>query len=1265
VVPEEKMNRIPVRIDEALPIAQRAEEIIGLIGAHQVLVIAGETGSGKTTQLPKLCLAAGRGTHGMIGCTQPRRLAARAMARRVAAELGSEIGGKVGFQVRFTEQVGEHTLIKFMTDGILLAEIARDRALMAYDTIILDEAHERSLNIDFLLGYLKTLLRRRPDLKLIVTSATIDTARFAAHFERAPVLQVEGRAFPVEIRWRKWGQVHFSDKAGAERDDRKKNEAEPIALSEQIIAALDDVTHEDPRGDALVFLPGEREIRDLHLALNRRNYRHTEVLPLYARLSTGEQDRVFKPGAARRIVLATNIAETSLTVPRIRYVLDSGSARVKRYSQRSQIERLHIEPISQAAADQRAGRCGRVGPGICVRLYDEADYASRPRYTDPEIKRSALANVILTMLALGLGEVERFPFIEPPEPRAIADGWRRLSELGAIGEARKLTRIGRELARIPIDVQLARMLIEAGRLNVFEEVLPIVAFLGIQDPRERPPDKRGEADAAHNEFADPKSDFIGILNLWNACRTAHAELTQSKLRDWCARHFLSYLRMREWRELHRQLLLGARKPGQVDFSTQPEKERDPRNKNESDPFPPGKYEAIHLALLAGLPTNVARKDERGEYRGTRERRFRIFPGSALAKGSPQWLFAAQIMDLDGRVYALHCARIEPRWIERQAAHLVRRSWSEPHWSRARGAVIAYEQVTLFGLILVERRTVTFAKQDAALAHAIFLREALARCELDARADFVRANVRVLRQAHEIEAQQRRADLLKSDEELAAFFAAKLPQDIASVAALDAWYGNAAPAQRAGLRWSLADVLANVADQDSGAFPPSLNIASQRLRLEYRFLPGDAADGVTLHVPLALLNAIPGARCEWLVPGMLAEKVATLIRGLPKSQRRNYVPAPDFARAFAEAEAPRDEPLAQALASFLTRATGVAIGADDFAKIELPQHLTMRFVVHEEHGKVLAEGRDLRALRDAWQARAREAFAERADVELAREDVQAWDFETIPRVLRSQANLPAYPALVDLGSAVALRVFEDAREADVAHPRGVQRLLRLSLAQEIKRARRQLPIASRLGLQYAPLDSIEALRADLVEAGIDDLLAQHDLDVRDRAAFDALRERFARELFAAAIRRLQLAEPVIAAQAELRPWLEPPLLGFARASYDDLREQLQELLAPHFLRELSSSRLAQLPRYLRAMRLRAEKLRQDAARDQSRLLQVLPYWSAWLEAKAAGASGEALDVLRWLIEEWRVSLFAQELGTAEAVSPKRLVKAAERVKNGNG
>ncbi|HXE66008.1 MAG TPA: ATP-dependent RNA helicase HrpA [Rhodanobacteraceae bacterium] len=1236
----------PITLDEALPITQRAAEITRLIREHQVLVIAGETGSGKTTQLPKLCLAAGRGVAGMIGCTQPRRLAARAMAHRVANELGGETGGVVGYEVRFAKQLGADTLVKFMTDGILLAEMAHDRWLSAYDTLIIDEAHERSLNIDFLLGYLKGLLRKRPDLKLIVTSATIDTARFAEHFDGAPVVTVEGRAYPVE--------VHY-------QPPEKES-----GLTDRITAALDDITREDPKGDVLVFLPGEREIRDTHLALARRQYRHTEVLPLYARLSVKEQDRVFKPGPARRIVLATNVAETSLTVPRIRWVVDSGDARVKRYSRRSQIERLHIEPVSQAAANQRAGRCGRVGPGICVRLYDEADFLSRASYSDPEILRSALSDVILRMLDLGLGDVEAFPFIDPPDPRAVNDGWRRLAEIGAVDEARRLTSMGKQLARIPIDAQLARMLVESRALGVSDTVLPIVAFLGIQDPRERPADKQQQADAAHAEFADPQSDFIGVLNLWTAYRAAHEELTQSKLRDWCAKHFVSFMRMREWRELHRQLLL---EQGVVDgqrgrsarrlTETGPANSRVQANDSESAPTPPDPhprfYESIHLALLSGLPSNVARKDEQGVYRGTRERRFKVFPGSALAKKPQAWLFVAQILDLGGKVWGMQCARIEPAWIERQAAHLLKRTCSDPHWSRARGAVQAFEQVSLYGLMLVERRAVTFAKQDPALAHAIFLREALARCDIDCRADFVRANARVLEEAREIEAQQRREGLLKSDEDLAAFFVGKLPEDIASSAALDAWYKRAPAVERAALRWSLRDVLESDAHGGPGAFPDAMEVGNQKLAFEYRFVPGDEADGVTLRVPLALLNAVPGARCEWLV-GLLQDKVAALIRSLPKAQRRNFVPAPEFARAFMEAEAARDAPLATVLAVFLKRITGIDVDATAFDASALPPHLKMRFDVRDERGHSLAQGRDLDALRMQFGSRAREAFSRHAAATVTREDVRDWEFDSIPEVARARDGMTAYPALVDLGDVVALRVFENADEAEAAHHAGVERLLRLSLKAEFKRAQKQLPLKPKLAVAFAPHGRADALREDIVEGALADVLREHDLDVRDRAAWNALLDAVSRALFGAAMERLKLAEPILAGLAELQPWLKPAIKGQAEASYADLRGQLEVLLAPGFLRELPRARLAHLPRYLKAMRLRAEKLRSDPARDHSRMQQVLPYWRAVLDARASGQESEALETLRWLVEEWRVSVFAQELKTAEPVSGKRMAQA---------
>jgi ATP-dependent helicase HrpA len=1300
--------RVPaIGLDESLPISAKADEIVKRIGANPVVVLAGETGSGKTTQLPKLCLAAGRGRTGLIGCTQPRRIAARAVARRVASELGTNVGDLVGFQVRFADHVSDASLIKFMTDGILLAETQSDPWLSSYDTIILDEAHERSLNIDFLLGYLKRLLTKRRDLKVIVTSATIDTARFAEHFGGAPVVEVEGRAYPVDVEWR----------APPDRGE--------TSTTEQIIAAADEITQRDPRGDMLVFLPGEREIRDAHLALSRRKYRETEVLALYARLSAAEQDRVFRPGPQRRIVLATNVAETSLTVPRIRYVIDTGTARVKRYSQRNQLERLHIEPISQAAADQRKGRCGRVGPGVCYRLYGEDDYLQRARYTDPEILRSSLAGVILRMLALKLGDVSEFPFVEAPSERAIGDGYRRLAEIGAIEPVRssviaenqeaavrgrtsrqQLTTTGRLLARLPIDVALGRMLVEAESRGVLREMLVLAAFLSIQDPRERPADARQAADQAHAAFVDPKSDFAGVLKLWIAYTTAHEELTQSKLRAWCEEHFLSFLRMREWRELHRQLLLlvtdelkwaldkapasanaranpasrsqrdslpfkGSAGEGMVSASRRDAPRRGTQNPHHPHPIPPlegeglaaDRYEAVHRCLMSGWPTQVGMKTERGTYRSTRERSFSIFPGSSLAKSQPPWVLAGQILDLQ-KVYGMLCARIEPQWIEQQAAHLVRRTWRDVHWSRKRGAVVAFEQVTLFGLTLVEKRAVTFGAQDPKLAHETFLREALARGEIDARADFVRANARVLAEARELEAKRRRSGLVRDEDALAAFFADKLPDDIHTAAALDAWYRNAKPQQQAALHFSLADVLAESPGAGAREFPSELDIAGHRLRLSYRFVPGDPADGVTLHVPLALVNAVPSSRCEWLVPGLLPEKVAELIRGLPKALRRNFVPAPDFARAFAEAEAPRDEPLASALAAYLARVTGVAISAAEFADIALPAHLSMHFRIHDDAGRTLAESRDLASIQAEWTGAARVAFSRRADVELTREDVDAFDFEEIPDRVISSGGLTAFPALVDLGETTALRVFERRDEALAAHRGGVERLLRRALAEPIKRAQRQLPLRNALMLKWAAFGSAESLRIDLVEGALRELFGRRDLDIRSRDDFEHAREEIARALFATAMDRHAVVEDIIAGYAELKPLLEPPLMGFARANYDDLEDQLRELLAPGFARDRPLSRLGHFPRYLRAMRLRAERLRHDPARDQARMLTVQLYWRDYLKLRAARGEDSALEEFRWLIEELRVSTFAQELGTAEKVSPKRLASTVEALKRTN-
>ena len=841
------------------------------------------------------------------------------------------------------------------------------------------------------------------------------------------------------------------------------------------------------------------------------------------------------------------------------------------------------------------------------------------------------------------------------------------------------------------------MLIEAQRLGVMRELMILVSFLSIQDPRERPADARAQADAAHAQFTDPKSDFNGVLNLWAAYAGAHEEFTQSKLRDWCRAHFLSFMRMREWRELHRQLVVGqgmengewgmAGEPrvgnGESGVGSSRSRHKGKGRANSkvdasaskldvaqtaltiphsrfSIPGSVDNGEAIHRCLLSGWPTQVARKDERNQYRGTRERKFAIFPGSALAKSPPQWVLAGQIIDI-GKVYAMQCARIEPLWIEQQAAHLIRRSWSDAHWSRKRGAVVAYEQISLFGLILVERRAVQFGKRDPLAAHEIFVREALATGEIDARADFIRANQRTLAQAQEIEAKQRRSGLLKSPDELVALFDGRLPTDVHTSAALDAWYRKASPAEQAALRWSLADVLSTTPGLAAEDFPARLMVGTHELRLEYRFVPGDPADGVTAHLPLALVNALSANACDWLVPGVLIEKVSELIRGLPKSLRRNFVPAPDFARAFVASlgkdKAIHERPLADVLASYLRKVTGVETTAADFAGIELPAHLRMRFHVHDEKGKTVAEGRDLAAIQKDWAAAAREAFSQRADAELTREELSGFDIEDIPASIRSAEGLIAWPALVDLGDSVALRVFENADEAHEEHRRGVERLLRRALADKIKQARRQLPLANVTALKWAALGSAETLRADLVEAALAEQLAARELDARTRSDFERIKAGLGSELFAAAIERLKLAETIIEAHAELMPWLEPPLLGFATANYEDLLEQRDQLLAPGFLRDTDPQHLGHIPRYLRGMRLRAERLRQDPARDQARMLGVHSYWREYLKRRSSGdADPVALTELRWLIEELRVSVFAQELRTAEPVSPKRLARA---------
>jgi ATP-dependent helicase HrpA len=1258
-------------VDPALPIATEADAIVELIRTHQVVVIAGETGSGKTTQLPKLCLRAGRGAAGVIGCTQPRRLAARAMAHRVAEELQVSLGGVVGYQVRFSDTVSEQTAIKFMTDGILLAEIQTDRWLSQYDTLIIDEAHERSLNIDFLLGYLKQLLTRRPDLKLIVTSATIDTERFARHFGNAPVVQVAGRGYPVEIRYR---PLEGEGEAVGER-----------TVLDGIVAACDELLADPHMGDVLVFLPGEREIRDAHRALEQRHYRHTEILPLYARLSARDQDRVFHPGSKRRIVLATNVAETSLTVPRIHAVIDPGLARVKRYSPRQKLDRLHIEPISQASANQRAGRCGRIAPGVCIRLYAQADFAARPAFTDPEIRRASLAGVILRMLTLGLGRIEAFPFLEPPEPRAIADGWQQLFELGAVDAQRNLTAIGRAMATLPVDVKLARMLVAARAHGVLEAMLVIASFLGIQDPRERPADARAAADAAHAQFADAKSEFVGILKLWQAYREAHAALTQSGLRKWAERHFLGFLRLREWWELHRQLKLqcealwpegaSAQAPGQVAKTATDVA----LASAQSEGMSPATFAALHRALIAGLPTQIGQRIDKGMYAGPRGRKFQLFPGSKLASRPPPWVLSATLLDTE-KVWAITNAAIEPDWVIAEVPHLLARRAQDPHWSRAQGRVVGSEQISLFGLVLAPRRPIHYGARFPEEARQIFVRDALLTGEINTRSAFVARNLRTLERAREEEAKQRRIGLVVDEDWQARWYLDRLPPHVHNAHALDAWYGKLSQAEKAALEWSYDDLL--VAGQsDAERFPAYIALGDARLAVHYRFEPGAPDDGMTVAVPLHLLNALDPARLSWLVPGLVEEKVAALIRSLPKALRRHFVPAPEFARAFVEAfPQPQEDAIESVLARFLGKLSGVTVAATDFETAGLEPHLHVNVRLLEGR-TVLAESRNLETLQARFGDLAAQAFARHAAHGLARSGLTTFPDTPIPLTVPGAGGVPAYPALQDDGDSVSLALHAQREVAERLHPQGVRRLLAMALADTRKQVRRQLPVAPRIALLYAAIAAADGaggvapartragqkqdgdrLREDLVEGAFDALTQDGLLAIRDAEAFAQRRDAIAKALFGEAMQRLRQAEVILEQVAQVRMRLESRLTGWARANLDDMQAQLAALTPPGFLRSVPAQVLAEYPRWLKALALRAERAQRDPVRDQQRMLELAPFLAALAQADPDDPQANAL---RWELEELRVSLFAQELGTKGPVSTKRLAQRLQHLRGQGG
>ncbi len=1221
-----------------LPVTQKLEEIRQLIEHHQVVILCGETGSGKSTQLPKICLDLGRGVYGKIAHTQPRRIAARSLAGRISAELGTEPGTAVGYKVRFHDRVSEMTHIKLLTDGMLLAEIQGDRWLGEYDTIILDEAHERSLNIDLLLGYLKQLLPKRPDLKLIVTSATIDPEKFSRHFDGAPVIEVSGRTWPVEVRYRP------PEEAGGERDD---------AMQQAIVDAVDELSREG-RGDILVFLSGEREIRETAETLRKHGLRATEVLPLYARLSPQEQAKIFRPSGLRRIVLATNVAETSLTVPGIRYVIDTGFARISRYSPRSKIQRLPVEAISRASADQRKGRCGRVAEGICIRLYTEEDYLARPEFTEPEIQRTNLAAVILQMKVLGFGDIGKFPFVDPPDSRQVKDGYRVLEEIGALDGLGRVTRLGRKLARLPVDPRIGRMLLEAAHTGCLREMLVIGAALSVQDPRDRPLEKQQQADEAHDLFRHEESDFLGYLNLWNFLEEKRRHLTRRKFQRLCRDHFLSWTRVQEWRDIHTQLKTLMHEMGYRD------------NQQEAD------YETLHRAILSGLLSHVGFRDsgrKRDGYLGARNRRFHLFPGSGLFEKAPRWVVAAELVETT-RLYARTCARIQPEWVEALAGHLVKHSYSEPHWQARRGQVGAYEKVTLYGLTLVPRRRVNFGPIDPKQAREIFIRFALVEGDFHTRAPFWRHNRELIDHVRDLEARTRRPDLLVDEERIYQFYDRRIPEGIYDQPRFEKWLRRATKKQPKLLHMCLEDVLAREVETEA-QYPRALELHGMALPLEYRFEPGHEADGVTLVVPAAVLKQVSPGRLDWLVPGLLEEKITALIRGLPKSLRRHFVPAPDHARQVLARLEPSDTPLVQALGRALKELTGVQVPENAWDPDGLDDYLKMRVRVVDAEGRTLGAGRDLLALQRRFSDRAEGAPVAGEAHPLEREGITRWDFGELPeRVERGGRGirLAGWPALVDRGDRVAVKVLGSQAEAQRHHRAGLRRLVMLALPQEMRALRKGLPDLQPMRLQYAkappsPLRGVQEARRDLEDELLALVIDRAFLEgagaVRDEAAFRAMLEAGRPRLEAVAGEVWKLAGDLLGRYQKIRKALAGITQIHWLASTADMQGQLDRLVFRGFLQQVPWERLKQYPRYLRALELRLEKLRLDPARDQRWIRELNPIQEEWLArwnaASEKGVVDERLEEIRWLLEELRISLFAQEVRAAVPVSVKRIRK----------
>ena len=1222
----------PIVFPESLPVSQRKAEIQKLLSEHQVIVVAGETGSGKTTQLPKMCLELGFGNLGMIGHTQPRRIAARSVAARIAEELETELGGLVGYKVRFNDQISDDTQIKLMTDGILLAEIQNDRFLNQYSCLIIDEAHERSLNNDFILGYLKQLLPRRRDLKLIITSATIDVERFSKHFNNAPIIEVSGRTYPVEVRYR----------PVVEEDDQDQLQG--------ILNAVDELQAEG-RGDILIFMNGEREIRDTAEALQKQNLKHTEILPLFARLSAQEQNKIFHPSGLNRIVLATNVAETSLTVPGIKYVIDPGTARISRYSYRTKVQRLPIEPISQASANQRKGRCGRVSEGICIRLYSKEDFNSRPEFTDPEILRTNLASVILQMTALSLDDIEAFPFVDAPDKRHIQDGIKLLKELGAfetiqtkLGEKRRLTTIGRQLAQLPVDPRLAKMLLSAVDFGSVYEVMIIVSALSIQDPRERPTEKQQASDEKHRRFADKKSDFLAFLNLWNYVQEQQKALTKNQFRRQCQKDFLNYLRIREWQDIYQQIRLAVREMGL------------PINSEKAE------YQQIHTALLSGLLSHIGLKEaEKQQYLGARNAHFAIFPNSVLFKKQPKWVMAAELVETS-KLWGRMVAEIEPEWIEPLAEHLIKKSYSEPRWSKSRGAVIADEKVTLYGVPIVAARPVNYGAIDPTVSREIFIQSALVEGDWNTKHKFFKENQRLVREVEELEHKSRRRDILVDDRTLFEFYDQRIGTEVVSQKHFDTWWKKAQQKDPELLNFERSFLINDDAEQVSKLdFPNFWHQGNLKLKLTYQFEPGTDADGVTVHIPLPLLNQVEMTGFDWQIPGLREELVIALIKSLPKSYRRNFVPAPNYAQAFLSRAVPLEKPLLDTLIYELRRMTGVTVEAEHWNWEQIPSHLKMTFRVVDENGKKIAESMNLDELKFNLKDRVQESISAVADDGIEQSGLHIWSFADLPQCYEQKQrgfSVKAFPAIVDEKDAIGIRLFETEFEQAVAMQQGLRRLLLLNVPSPIKYLHEKLPNKAKLGLYFTPFGRVLDLIDDCIACAVDKLIADFGGFVWDEASFEKLRDFVRENLNEVTVDIAQKVEQILSLNHALNQRLKGKMDFTMAFALSDIKSQLADLIYQGFVQKSGYYRLPDLLRYLQAIDKRLDKLTQDTNRDRAAMLRVEQVQQAYQQLlaklpKSKPISDEVAEI-RYMIEELRVSLFAQQLGTNYPISDKRII-----------